>query len=100
MGCSGHLGTVMRDYDQKRVLYNMVMQSRNIESGDIVVFCDFETGLRTAGPVTIESVDVFLSKILLSSKVTVSAGDLMLLNGVHCETKPFEVKYSKVKENN
>ena len=85
---SSHLGTLCADHDSN-VIQDAGINFATIKVRDVIVFVDFEKGLRQAGPVVVDSVDPYSHRILLTSSVKVSKGDLIVKSGRHCETKPF-----------
>jgi len=69
-----------------------VDDSRTFRTGQVIVFLNNTTGLRTAGPVTVSSRDVSGATITVSAAVTVSDNDGIYISGEQSEAAaPAEV---------
>jgi hypothetical protein len=69
-----------------------VDDARTFRTGQVIVFLNNTTGLRTAGPVTVSSRDVPNSQIVVNAAVTVSDNDGIYISGEQSEAAaPAEV---------
>jgi hypothetical protein len=62
-----------------------VVDARPFRTGQVIVFLDNSTGLRTAGPVTVQSRDVANAQIVVSSTITATDGNGIYINGEQSE---------------
>jgi len=65
-----------------------VDDARPFRSGQQVVFLNNSTGLRTAGPVTVQARDIGASTVSFSSSVSVTDNDGIYINGEQSESGP------------
>jgi hypothetical protein len=65
-----------------------VDDARPFRSGQVLVFLNNSTGLRQAGPVTVQSRDIANSRITVSSSVSVSDNDGIYISGEQSEAAP------------
>lgn len=89
------LGWVLRNYDEldSPITTNIIPVLDNyvgprFHTNQHIVFLNPVTGLRTAGPVILLTHDSYGEQIVISSKVTVSRGDVIYISGVQDETNP------------
>lgn len=80
-----HLCTLTEDLNGKIIEH---FPAWSTPPGTIITFIDFETGLRTAGPVSIIAVDKHENRALLSYEMSAKKGDLVI-TGYHDEVSPF-----------
>ncbi len=62
-----------------------VDDARPFRSGQVIVFLNNTTGLKTAGPVTVVARDIANSQVTVSSSVTVTDNDGVYINGEQSE---------------
>ena len=79
-----HLATVTHDQSAKcltdvHMYHWQEGKDDRLKAGVTIEFIDFQTGVRTYGPVIVESIDRFTNRLSLSSKVTVNKGDLVVV---------------------
>lgn len=87
---NGFLGSVDSDSASADVV-PVYPPNSGFKTGRSVVFLNSITGLKVAGPVTIETFDRYRSRIKVNSKVTVSEGDAIYESGYQDECGPPKV---------
>ena len=89
---NGLLGSVRVNMSSCNVIPVFIL-ARYFTTGQTIVFLNPLTGLKTAGPVKVQTYDSFGQRLVVSSKVSVEKGDAIYLSGSQDECNPPRVGF-------